>query len=181
MVNKYCSHCKSLKSQTEFARNRSKYDGLQSYCKSCMAQYGSLYLEKRRLNSKIWRRSALGRYRKLLDRGRRKGVLVDITQDLFISWFNSQAKICHYCGVILTGYHQDGYLQGLTIDRKDNNKSYEMGNMVLSCQRCNIMKGSWLNEKQMLDMAQRYFRGNKGEENGTNQRTDTVVLGTVRI
>lgn len=122
-----------------------------------MTQYNGRHLKEKRLISKEWRKSAVGKYKKLLERGRVKGVSVEITQDNFVLWFNNQAKVCHYCGVVLHKDYQDGYLRGLTIDRKDNNKPYEIDNIVLACQRCNSMKGSWLNEEQMLDAAQRYF------------------------
>ncbi len=35
---KLCPHCKEHKSEREFSRNRSKKDGLMSWCKSCMKE-----------------------------------------------------------------------------------------------------------------------------------------------
>ena len=34
-VEKYCSKCKTDKSIADFYRNKSRYDGVDSYCKSC--------------------------------------------------------------------------------------------------------------------------------------------------
>lgn len=36
-MQKTCSVCKLTKEVSEFSRNRARYDGLQTYCKACMA------------------------------------------------------------------------------------------------------------------------------------------------
>lgn len=36
---KTCSKCKQLKERAEFGKNSGKYDGMNSYCKPCMAAY----------------------------------------------------------------------------------------------------------------------------------------------
>lgn len=45
-----------------------------------------------------------------------------------------------------------------SIDRKDNNKGYIMGNITLACKRCNIIKGKWFTEQEMLEIADRYLK-----------------------
>lgn len=36
---KYCSQCKETKEDTEFWKNKSAKDGLQSFCKECLKNY----------------------------------------------------------------------------------------------------------------------------------------------
>jgi hypothetical protein len=38
----------------------------------------------------------------------------------------------------------------LTVDRLDNNKGYENGNLALSCMRCNGVKSDYFTEEEML-------------------------------
>ncbi|KKM91639.1 hypothetical protein LCGC14_1226480 [marine sediment metagenome] len=142
MGNKYCRRCQQNKSVADFYRNKDRVDGLQDWCKLC---------------SSTLRLSAPGRYSQLIKRGERRGVKFNIPKEEFILWFNGQEHYCHYCGWQLKEY-RNGNMQGLTIDRQNNDKPYVIGNIVLACRRCNTMKGSWLTEEQMLDAANRYFK-----------------------
>ena len=38
----------------------------------------------------------------------------------------------------------------LEIDRKDNNKGYEKGNLALCCCRCNTIKSDFFTEEEMF-------------------------------
>jgi hypothetical protein len=40
---KICSKCKKLLSISEFNKNKKYIDGLTSYCKNCMKEYGKIY------------------------------------------------------------------------------------------------------------------------------------------
>lgn len=65
-----------------------------------------------------------------------------LPRDEFIKWYESQSKECYYCGIKPNG-------KRLTIDRMDNKKSYEKGNIVLACRECNSVKGSILTADEM--------------------------------
>lgn len=49
---KICTKCKAEKTKTEFSKNKSKKDGLQSYCKSCWLDYRVENLESIKENSR---------------------------------------------------------------------------------------------------------------------------------
>ena len=53
METKVCSKCKVEKQRSDFAKNNSVKDGLQSSCKSCSKQYNILNYNKDILNSSI--------------------------------------------------------------------------------------------------------------------------------
>ena len=54
---------------------------------------------------------------------------------------------CHYCGAPPSNMNRVKYSG---IDRKDNDKGYESGNVCACCKRCNSIKGEYLTYKQML-------------------------------
>lgn len=175
MKAKVCKRCNKEKPIGEFSRNKTRRDGLQDYCKVCNNIINKQWLDKHReqykqsqtewykrnkdrLRIKMadYAKTPTERYRQIKRRAKIRDVGLAITKSEFIYWFNSQADVCHYCGSPLTGY-ENGSLRGLTVDRKDNTKPYELGNLALACMRCNVMKGSWLTEEQMIDTAKRYF------------------------
>jgi len=53
ITNKTCFKCGENKSLDEFSRNKSKKDGMQTYCKKCNAQYNKKYRKghKKRVNA----------------------------------------------------------------------------------------------------------------------------------
>lgn len=81
--------------------------------------------------------------------------IVVVTREEFISWLQEQEQVCHYCGAKFTNSRGDSER---TVDRKDNNLPYQLGNIVLSCRRCNRVKSNIFTETQMLEIAQRYFK-----------------------
>lgn len=174
---KFCKRCGVGKPIEEWSHNKARRDGLQDYCKVCCAEISKQWLSQpqhreqhreslarwykenqERLREKMadYSTTPTERYRQIKRRAPLRNVKLTIGKGEFIEWFNSQANVCYYCGNPLTGY-RNGSLRGLTIDRKDNARGYELGNLTLSCMRCNVMKGSWLTEKQMIDAAKRYF------------------------
>lgn len=67
----------------------------------------------------------------------------NLKRDDFIKWYEEKEKVCYYCGI------KEGSKR-LTIERKDNNKGYEIKNMELACDNCNKVKGNILTEEEML-------------------------------
>lgn len=92
-------------------------------------------------------------YGKLLERKDRYEI--SISREDFMNWFQQAPQVCCYCGRPVKSERM-----GLTcrsIDRKDNKKGYSLGNLVIACVRCNIVKGSWLSHEQMLEIAKKYL------------------------
>ena len=81
----------------------------------------------------------------------------------FIVWYNSQQKQCVYCGIT----ENDVYLwtdnfnplvKKLSIDCMNNDVGYVIDNIVLACERCNVIKGNMFSHEQMLDIGARHVR-----------------------
>jgi len=147
---KICTNCHTSKNETEFAKSNGGKNGLRSYCKACANKYMKDYY-----NTK-----AIGRFHRLKDRARHKGIAFNITANEFKVWFDIQQLLCHYCRRQLTSrYGQHHEMTDWTFDRKDNAESYTINNLVLACRRCNMIKGEWFTKDQMLEIAKKYLRG----------------------
>ena len=117
------------------------------------------YIERIRAYHRKYDKSFRGKWRKLRSNAKRRGIPVNLGIDEFIDWYNQQEKLCYYCGVSLDGDKAGrGKANGQVIERRDNNKGYDLDNIVLACFRCNIIKGSWFTEQQMLEVANKYFK-----------------------
>ena len=71
---------------------------------------------------------------------------VHITRNEFEIWYCREARIndaCHYCGVDRIYLREAGSnLCSWHIDRMDNSRPYEEGNLALACDHCNTWKGA---------------------------------------
>ena len=186
-LNKLCPHCKKYRPIKYFYKDKSRTDGLCSWCKECCKIHSRKYkrteigklnerikykkfreeiktnpevLNKYRKNQRRHRRkyskTAAGKYWNL--KGRAKDIKFTITQHEFELWFEKQTMKCHYCKKdVLFGYGKGNLSNSLTIDRKDNQVGYTIDNIVFACRKCNTIKGMWFTEKEMLEIAERYF------------------------
>ncbi len=93
-----------------------------------------------------------GRYTALKSRAVGRQVPFTITREEFCGWFVNQPLKCHYCSVALINNGGLKQPNTLTIDRKDNGRGYSLENMAFCCSRCNMIKGAWFTEKQMLEI-----------------------------
>ena len=84
-----------------------------------------------------------------------------ITEEEFINWYNSQEKKCIYCGRTQEEIEKNprkqanGIERRLSIDRLDNTKGYEIGNLGLACFECNTFKGCNFTYWQMIPLKQK--------------------------
>lgn len=86
---------------------------------------------------------------------RHKNDRLNITQEEFIKWYIIIEKVCHYCGITQEEWNngttkRNKRFHRLTIDRKDNNKPYEIGNIAISCFTCNMIKADIFTEEEMI-------------------------------
>jgi len=158
-LKKRCCHCHEIKAIDEFGKNRSKKDGHQEYCRPCAKYYRSLW--RRYPNQdpeavRLYRASPQYKWYQIKYRAIKHNIPFTLTRQEYTEWFNRQDKVCHYCRTPLdpTNHHK---LNSPAIDRKENGKGYTLDNIILSCMRCNTTKGSWLSEKQMIEIAHKYF------------------------
>lgn len=98
----------------------------------------------------------------------RKGMVMGLTKEEFVDWYNKTEKICFYCGIpeqklkdysIFNIFHKKNqHSVRLTIDRMDNTLSYELGNIVFACSPCNRVKNNILTANEMKEIAQKYIK-----------------------
>ena len=148
-----------------YEKNR---EGILAY----QAKYRAAHPEKWRNKNKRWRDanpermklymatyngSPRGKLTKLRLRAKRGNIPFDIELADYLGWLKQQTDKCHYCGNKLNTNQGHKMLDGDSIDRKDNKKGYFIGNIVLCCNRCNMIKGSWFTEQEMLEIASKYL------------------------
>jgi len=63
-MSKYCSGCKADKDCKEFAKNNSKKDGLQIYCKACKKKYDAAYYQANKEKQLLRNNANRKKYRK---------------------------------------------------------------------------------------------------------------------
>jgi len=103
---------------------------------------------------KRWRSTTNGIYVSLRNRGRKD---FNLKKEVFVEWYDSQIKKCVYCNLSLEEirklpppYNRKNGLNKFSIDRKDNNRGYEIDNISLSCFTCNTIKNNFLTFEEML-------------------------------
>lgn len=149
-MKKKCNQCEQLKELSQFGKDARNKDGCRAYCRACAGNYMKSY----------YNTTPRGKYLRFKDKAKGRGLEFNITFQEFSTWWQAQNQQCYYCGQILTAPEwKKPKLTDLSIERKDNNKGYILFNIVLACRRCNLMKGSWLSEEQMLEIATKYLRG----------------------
>jgi hypothetical protein len=79
----------------------------------------------------------------------------------FKTWHTISEKKCYYCGIpesllkIIDWHHET--VRRLTVDRKNPNEGYVLGNIVLCCERCNLIKNDFLTVTEMKQIAHKYI------------------------
>ena len=79
------------------------------------------------------------RYSNLKSRSQEKGWAFNLTADEFKKWQDEQPNTCYYCG---REFQEKRGVFSRTIDRKDNNRGYEIDNIVSACASCNSSKST---------------------------------------
>lgn len=168
---KICSRCKQEKDINEFSLRNARPCGRHSWCKNCCNAHNRAYSRKI-LNSKdLYPRNLckttkekhdrqiirLSNYHKkypervlydnMRKRSRKQNLSILLESD-FRMWYFNQGKQCEYCGISdelalkLLNFR-------LGVDKIIPENGYVIGNMVLSCARCNWIKGKWLTYDEM--------------------------------
>ena len=134
--------------KSNYQKGKRKYDG----------RWKKANPERMRLYRRNYNNSIKGRLGRLRLRSIKAGNSFDISLPEFTEWYEGQKPQCHYCGNKLYMGQGPKRLDGYSFDRRDNNKGYTIDNIALCCNRCNMAKGSWFTEEQMLEIAHRYFQ-----------------------
>lgn len=143
-LTKFCSHCKTEKTTENFSKNKRSKDGLDFRCKECRAIASRDYQAKvlktyAGLIENRWRsmnqRCVNGCYKTLntpqFNSYVKKGIKINITKEEFVNWMLSVEEI-----------HNQIVSRGeiSSIDRIDEEKGYELGNLQLISLHENLEK-----------------------------------------
>lgn len=172
MWSMHCRKCGKNKTIDQFYKG--SRGGLRLECKRCTNKARRTYHLRHRedeiVKGKEWRKrnlesdrkakrkyahSVAGIYSKIKAKARSRNVPFKIKKGEFIEWYFSQEQLCVFCGFsheeLLARQERHALQVGrLTIDRKDNRRGYEKGNLALACYRCNSLKGDFLSYGDML-------------------------------
>ena len=136
---------------------QARYRATSTKWRMCNKLWNEANPEKQKSYRAKYNASVKGKFTKLKLRAKAANIPIDIKMDDFIEWCKRPELKCFYCGRGISFAPQQKRLDNLSIDRRDNNKGYALENIVLSCNRCNLIKGSWFTEGQMLEIAHKYF------------------------
>jgi len=172
-MNKKCTECGKEKPISEFYKQKNGKYGVKGNCKECHSLWHKRYhienrdrenavnerwrqnnLERRKEMTRIYNNSSNGIYQKLKSRSKRKNRVCTITKDSFVKWHKSVGRVCEYCGythdeLVKFDVRYSKRAKRLTIDRKDNDKGYIDGNLVIACGYCNEIKSNFFSYEDM--------------------------------
>lgn len=162
---KLCTKCKQMKLEKEFNKNSKLSSGLRSWCRECdlfaYNEYKKKNYELEKERKREWARTPSGIYNRLkYGKGRKE---LCISKESFIKWYNIQDKKCVYCDIsekLLNHIKdtQNNKCINLSIDRVDNKRGYEEGNLVLACLRCNYIKSDFFTFEEMREIGQNFVK-----------------------
>ena len=150
---KKCTRCNLIKSLSDFGVNKQAKDGKSYWCLQCKREY-----------SKEYRLTTNGIYNQLVGRNNfyKRHPLI-ISRERFVEWYDNEPKTCHYCGV--PSEHLEQFMRfyksrwyRLTIDCKDSPTGYADGNIVLACDKCNMVKQNILSYEDMLYVGKHFIK-----------------------
>jgi hypothetical protein len=155
-TTRFCDYCGEDKPITAFIRQqRTKKSGeivawRQHRCRDC-AMIGHIN------GTTISKAGIIYNVLKNNSYTRKKPVKVNITRKEFKEWYDSQEQKCHYCGrtldeVLKSPDPLSKRIFRLTVDRRNSEKGYDKGNLVLACYRCNWVKSNFFTEQEMIEI-----------------------------
>ncbi len=113
-MNKKCYKCGCELDTSKFHKDKTSLDGLGNRCKNCTTL-------RDKGHSK--------RFRNYVNGAKSRGYEFDLSKEEFMKFWNST---CYYCG---------SEIDGIGLDRVDNNIGYNIRNVIPCCFTCNKMKG----------------------------------------
>jgi len=150
---KQCTRCKEIKPLGAFNRHRYSPDGHAWQCRACNSKH-----------AKKFRGTPAGIYLQL------KGQVdywhdkpFKLVKEVFIDWYENEPKVCAYCGLIETELpnikdSSNDLSKRLSIDCVENSVGYVIGNIVLACRRCNMIKSDILSYDDMCFIGRRFIK-----------------------
>lgn len=148
---KTCRKCRKNKKENEFYKETTHKDGLSSYCKICKNERTRHW---QKTNAQKWTEYVLGRKatiaRKYVN-WKYSAKARKIPFNVSIEYLQSLPLVCFYTGISLT--LECNKTNTISLDRIDNHKGYEEGNVCFTTWIINRMKNIFT-EKQCLHLCE---------------------------
>lgn len=121
-----CKKCKNVKSE-KWRRDNGILE------KQLSQKYSAKWHEKKKIaNIQYWKDNPKKKaYHSYNQNAKNRNIPFNLTYNDFLKFDNEN---CYYCGSEVTT------LSGIGVDRLDNKRGYEIGNIVSCCSQCNWMK-----------------------------------------
>lgn len=113
----FCGSCHQQKAAADFGLHQHRRSGHTLYCRDCTNRRAKVVRMRPAQQLASYRGSAKAR-----------GHAFALSKAEFMEFWQ---KPCHYCA---------GPIDTVGLDRVDNSRGYERGNVVPCCQTCNLMK-----------------------------------------
>ncbi len=93
-------------------------------------------------------------FSKLKARAKHRNISFVWEKEEFCDWYAKQPRLCHYCGTVIGRFSGVGHNvpNGISTDRKDNDKGYSKNNCVLCCRKCNGVKNNVFTYQEMKEV-----------------------------
>ena len=149
---KHCPRCDKDKPLNEFGKSKQTKDGKNGWCLECCREVAREY-----------RLTPAGVYQNIRGGAKFYGKHeCSIIQDEFVEWYETEPKVCAYCGVpknllekFLSQY-TSRYAR-FTIDCIVPELGYAKGNLALACDKCNATKNNIFSYDEMKEIAEKYI------------------------
>lgn len=91
-----------------------------------------------------------------------RGLPFTLTKETFKIWWENQEQKCIYCEVpverLIIVDKSKKLVRRLSIDRIDNSRGYEIGNLALCCMQCNFIKSNLFTFEEMKEIGIKYIK-----------------------
>lgn len=146
-----------LRTKSYRIRNPEKYAGYRAIYKATPEKRiaHKIYVKRWLLDN-----PAKAKLKKIRMSANRRGIAFFIRPGEFVAWLSAQEKSCSFCGIpepILQKLAHPHFSK-LTIDRKDNDGPYSLGNICLACYKCNTKKGDDIPYETMREIGRKYLK-----------------------
>ena len=136
---KVCTKCKQKKEKTSFFKRTATKDNLHSWCKDCKNKQMEIKFSSNPIS--FIRRL----FQMMMYQQKRRLIKVEVNINEFIQiWVEQYERFgmkCPYSGIEMTFKKGHGKMfYNISVDRFDNTKPYEDGNIVFCCMVVNRMK-----------------------------------------
>lgn len=157
---KSCASCWQVKPLVDFRINKQQRSGRAAYCRECEKKKRDRpdLKQVNQVRSRAWRTANPERARFLsaVKSAKSRHQVVTIDVDYLLGMLDAQQGRCALSGIKMTfGNTTDrgGALpRSCSLDRIDQSKGYERGNVRLVCFAMNAFRGS-MSDEEMLEMA----------------------------